>query len=118
MVPVTLVVLHPGPVHTEIGSAFAVPWVKARIPKTARANNEFLRFENLGINVSLGVNDFSAPGRSPGGRSVLFEACIGERKRGKCALKNTSQTNLPVGSREYIHLSLIHISEPTRLLSI
>jgi len=47
--PVTLVVLHPLPVQTEIGSAWALPWESAITPKTARASNEVLRFENLGM---------------------------------------------------------------------
>src|SRR6476659_5234603 len=58
MEPVTLVVLQPAPVHTEIGSAFAVAWVKARIPNTATGSNRFLRFENLGISRLLRIEQF------------------------------------------------------------
>ena len=47
--PVTLVVLQPTPVHTEIGSALAVAWAKLRIPNTAKASIGFLRLEKLGI---------------------------------------------------------------------
>src|SRR5690348_13826782 len=100
MVPVTFVVLHPDPVHTEIGSAFAVLWAIARIPKTARASNEFLRFENLGISVSLRGKrflDFQAAALE---LDLCVKACIAERCGASAALKNTSQTNLSVGSRE------------------
>src|ERR1051325_3910202 len=73
IVPVTLVVLHPAPVHTEIGSAFAVPWARARTPKTARARNDVLRFENLGISRLLrGGQIPSLPVRSPGRQIKLI----------------------------------------------
>src|SRR5258705_9468859 len=50
IVPLTLVVLHPGPVQTEIASALAVP-LEARltIPKTASASSNFLKSVNEGI---------------------------------------------------------------------
>src|SRR3954447_2509125 len=100
MVPLTFVVLHPAPVQTEIGSAFAVPWVKARSPKAATASSEFLRFKNLGISRLLGVNNSSLPVRSPGSRSMLLGACIAERCGASARSRNTSQTNVSVGSRE------------------
>src|SRR6185369_1592768 len=62
IVPVTLVVLHPAPVQTEIGSALAVPWAKPSSPKTASARQKFLRFENLGIQISLGVDNYFTSG--------------------------------------------------------
>src|SRR5689334_16009654 len=96
MVPVTFVVLHPAPVQTEIGSAFAVPWVKARSPMAATASSEFLRFKNLGISRLLGVNNSSLPSRSPGSRPVLLEACIAERcgasARSKIPARETSRS--------------------------
>src|SRR5437868_9556963 len=52
--PVTLVVLQPTPVHTEIGSALAVAWAKLRIPNTAKASIGFLRLEKLGISSPWG----------------------------------------------------------------
>jgi hypothetical protein len=66
IVPVTLVVLHPGPVQTEIGSALAVPWAKETIPKIASASSEFFKVENLGISVSLGGDKFQRFSRTPG----------------------------------------------------
>jgi hypothetical protein len=49
IVPVTFVVLHPGPVQTEIGSACALPLASATIPKTASASRHFLIVKKRGI---------------------------------------------------------------------
>src|ERR1041385_2845158 len=68
IVPLTLVVLHPLPVHTEIGSALADPWAKPSIPKTATARRNFFRFQNLGISRLLGVDNPLLSGRSPQSR--------------------------------------------------
>src|SRR5262249_13068019 len=57
IVPVTLVVLHPTPVQTEIGSALAVPWARETIPKIASASSDFFKVVNLGIRISFGVQN-------------------------------------------------------------
>jgi hypothetical protein len=102
MVPVTFVVLHPGPVHTEIGSAFAVLWAIARIPKTARASNEFLRFENLGISVSLRGKRFLRFQAAALEIDLYVEACIAERCGASAALKKYQPDN-PLGRVERVN---------------
>jgi hypothetical protein len=54
IVPLTLVVLHAGPVQTEIASALTVS-VDARlaIPKKASASSDFFKFVNENISLLL-----------------------------------------------------------------
>src|SRR5215813_3704707 len=87
IVPLTLVVLHPPPVQTEIGSAFAVPWAKPSIPKTATAKSDFLRFENLGISRLLRGGHYLCFQAADSKADLLVRGVYRRAKRGKCALK-------------------------------
>src|SRR5215813_10943994 len=98
--PLTLVVLHPGPVQTEIGSAFALPWASAITPKTAKASNEFLRFENLGISVSLGVRQYVASSPQFWKQIKVVKAWDWVSNAGNARSNIPARKDLPVGARD------------------
>src|SRR5437868_2319983 len=90
IVPLTLVLLHPTPVQTVIGSACAVPWASDTIPKIASAKSDFFSPEKLGISSLLCVTKLSATLKA-----WAFEAAdksygrLGdESRRGKCVLRH------------------------------